>query len=197
MTQHGSRLGRYRLEELLGQVGMAEVWRAADERLGRTVAVKVILTAHVRDGNLRDRFHHEARLVASLDHPNILPVYDYGDEDGMPYLVMPYLDGGTLRDRMVGSPIPFAQAVSWIRQLGDALDAAHAAGILHRDVKPANVLIRRDDRLALADFGIAKMLESPTGLTNLLRMMKVSFVSPASALIPEEYLPASPRNIRA
>ncbi len=165
MTQKGQMLGRYRLEELLGQGGMAEVWRAADERLGRTVAVKVILTAHLRDGNLRERFHHEARLVASLDHPNILPVYDYGDEDGMPYLVMPYLDGGTLRDRMVGSPIPFAQAVSWIRQLGDALDAAHAAGILHRDVKPANVLIRRDDRLALADFGIAKMLESPTGLT--------------------------------
>ncbi len=165
MTDKGRRLGRYCLEELLGQGGMAEVWRAADERLGRTVAVKVILTAHLRDGNLRERFHHEARLVASLDHPNILPVYDYGDEDGMPYLVMPYLDGGTLRDRMVGSPIPFAQAVSWIRQLGDALDAAHAAGILHRDVKPANVLIRRDDRLALADFGIAKMLESPTGLT--------------------------------
>ncbi|MBK9968106.1 MAG: protein kinase [Holophagales bacterium] len=165
MTQQGRRLGRYRLEELLGQGGMAEVWRAVDERLGRTVAVKVILSAHLRDGGLRERFQHEARLVASLDHPNILPVYDYGDEDGVPYLVMPYLDGGTLRDRMVGSPIPFAQAVSWIHQLGDALDAAHAAGILHRDVKPANVLVRKDDRLALADFGIAKMLESPTGLT--------------------------------
>ena len=165
MTEKGRRLGRYRLEELLGQGGMAEVWRAADERLGRTVAVKVILSAHLRDGQFRERFHREAQLVASLDHPNVLPVYDYGDEEGVPYLVMPYLDGGTLRDRMVGSPIPFAQAVSWIHQLGDALDAAHAAGILHRDVKPANVLIRRDDRLALADFGIAKMFESPTGLT--------------------------------
>ena len=165
MTQKGRRLGRYRLEELLGQGGMAEVWRAADERLGRTVAVKVIHSAHLRDGHFRERFHREAQLVASLDHPNVLPVYDYGDEEGVPYLVMPYLDGGTLRDRMVGSPIPFAQAVSWIHQLGDALDAAHAAGILHRDVKPANVLIRRDDRLALADFGIAKMVESPTGLT--------------------------------
>lgn len=165
MIQQGRRLGRYRLEELLGQGGMAEVWRAADERLGRTVAVKVILTTHLRDAHFRERFHREAQLVASLDHPNVLPVYDYGDEDGVPYLVMPYLDGGTLRDRMVGSPVPFAQAVSWIHQLADALDAAHAAGILHRDVKPANVLIRRDDRLALADFGIAKMLESPTGLT--------------------------------
>ena len=144
---------------------MAEVWRAIDERLGRTVAVKVILATHARDGHFRERFHKEAQLVASLDHPNILPVYDYGDEGGVPYLVMPYLEGGTLRDRMVGSPVPFAQAVSWIRQLGDALDAAHAAGILHRDVKPANVLVRKDDRLALADFGIAKMLETATGLT--------------------------------
>ena len=165
MTQKGRLLGRYRLEELLGQGGMAEVWRAADERLGRTVAVKMIHSTHLRDGHFRERFHREAQLVASLDHPNVLPVYDYGDEEGVPYLVMPYLDGGTLRDRMVGSPIPFAQAVSWIQQLGDALDAAHAAGILHRDVKPANVLIRKDDRLALADFGIAKMVESPTGLT--------------------------------
>ena len=165
MTQKGRRLGRYRLEELLGQGGMAEVWRAADERLGRTVAVKVIHSTHLRDGHFRERFHREAQLVASLDHPNVLPVYDYGDEEGVPYLVMPYLDGGTLRDRMLGAPIPFAQAVSWIHQLADALDAAHAAGILHRDVKPANVLIRRDDRLALADFGIAKMVESPTGLT--------------------------------
>ena len=106
MTQKGRRLGRYRLEELLGQGGMAEVWRAADERLGRTVAVKVILSAHLRDGHFRERFHREAQLVASLDHPNVLPVYDYGDEDGVPYLVMPYLDGGTLRDRMVGSPDP-------------------------------------------------------------------------------------------
>jgi len=165
MTETGRRLGRYRLDELLGQGGMAEVWRATDERLGRTVAVKVILAAHARDRQFRERFQKEARLVASLDHPNILPVYDYGDEDGLPYLVMPYLEGGTLKDRMVGAPVPFPLAVSWVRQLGDALDAAHAAGILHRDVKPANVLIRRDDRLALADFGIAKMLESTTGLT--------------------------------
>ena len=165
MTQKGRRLGRYRLEELLGQGGMAEVWRATRRTPRADGRREGDPRRPPRDGHFRERFQTEARLVASLDHPNILPVYDYGDEGGVPYLVMPYLDGGTLRDRMVGSPVPFAQAVSWIRQLGDALDAAHAAGILHRDVKPANVLIRRDDRLALADFGIAKMLESPTGLT--------------------------------
>ena len=165
MTRKGARLGRYRLDELLGQGGMAEVWRATDERLNRVVAVKVILATHARDGHFRERFQKEAQLVASLDHPNILPVYDYGDEEGVPYLVMPYLEGGTLRDRMEGAPVPFPLAVAWIRQLGEALDAAHAAGILHRDVKPANVLVRKDDRLALADFGIAKMLETSTGLT--------------------------------
>ena len=144
---------------------MAEVWRATDEKLDRAVAVKVILAAHARDPHFRERFEREAKLVASLDHPNVLPVYDYGDELGVPWLVMPFLDGGTLRDRMAEGPVPFARAVSWVRQLGDALDAAHAAGILHRDVKPANVLVRRDGRLALADFGIAKMLEVTTGLT--------------------------------
>ncbi len=165
MSERGQRLGRYRLEELLGQGGMAEVWRATDEKLDRAVAVKVILAAHARDPHFRERFEREAKLVASLDHPNVLPVYDYGDEEGVPWLVMPFLDGGTLRDRMAEGPVPFARAVSWVRQLGGALDAAHAAGILHRDVKPANVLVRRDGRLALADFGIAKMLEVTTGLT--------------------------------
>ena len=165
MTEPGRTLGRYRLEELLGRGGMAEVYRATDEKLGRTVAVKVILAVHARDPRFLERFLREARLVAALDHPNILPVYDYGDAEGVPYLVMPFLPGGTLRDRMGGTPFPLGRAVSWVRQLADALDAAHAAGILHRDVKPANVLVRADERLALADFGIAKMLESTTGLT--------------------------------
>lgn len=161
----GKTLGRYRLEALLGRGGMAEVWRARDTKLERTVAVKVILASFADDEQFLSRFHQEARLVASLEHPNVLPIYDFGEEADLPFLVMPYLDGGTLRDRMRGEPVPFPLAASWIRQLGDALDAAHAAGILHRDVKPANVLLGKGDRLALADFGIARMLESITRLT--------------------------------
>ena len=158
-------LGRYRLETLLGCGGMAEVWRADDTKLGRPVAVKVILAAHASERSFVERFLREARVVASLEHPNILPVYDFGEEDGDPFLVMPLLDGGTLRDRMVGRPVPLPQAATWIGQLAGALDAAHEAGVLHRDVKPANVLIGKGDRAFLADFGIAKMLETATGLT--------------------------------
>lgn len=161
----GRTLGRYRLDSVLGRGGMADVWRATDVKLARTVAVKVIHAAYAKDPHFVERFMREARVVASLEHPNILPVYDFGEEDGMPFLVMPHLAGGTLRDRLNGAPAPLGLAAAWIRQLADALDAAHAAGVLHRDVKPANVLIGKDDRLFLADFGIAKMAETMTGLT--------------------------------
>ena len=161
----GKSLGRYRLEDLLGQGGMAEVHRATDTKLARTVAVKVILASHAVKGDFLERFLREARMVASLEHPNILPVYDFGEDNGVPFLVMPYLSGGTLRERLRSGPVPLALASLWITQLADALDAAHAAGVLHRDVKPANVLVGRNDRLFLADFGIAKMLESQSGLT--------------------------------
>lgn len=166
MSAHvGRSLGRYRLEELLGQGGMAEVYRATDTKLARTVAVKVILATHAVKGDFLERFLREARMVASLEHPNILPVYDFGEENAIPFLVMPYLPGGSLRERLKAGPPPFPLASLWITQLADALDFAHAAGVLHRDVKPANVLVGRDDRLFLADFGIAKMLESQAGLT--------------------------------
>lgn len=161
----GGTLGRYRLDALLGRGGMAEVFRATDTKLARIVAVKVILATHAVEEHFLERFLREARTVASLEHPNILPVYDFGEENGAPFLVMPYLPGGSLRDRLKAGPVPLAVASSWIGQLSDALDAAHAAGVLHRDVKPANVLLGKDDRLFLADFGIAKILESRTGLT--------------------------------
>ena len=158
-------LGRYRLGDLLGRGGMAEVWRAEDTKLGRAVAVKVIHAENASDPNFVERFLREARVVASLEHANILPVYDFGEDEGLPFLVMPYLEGGTMRDRMQAGPVPLARAAIWIGQLAGALDAAHEAGILHRDVKPANVLVGKGERLFLADFGIAKMIETATGLT--------------------------------
>ncbi|MCK6685497.1 MAG: serine/threonine protein kinase [Thermoanaerobaculia bacterium] len=160
----GQMLGRYRLESLLGRGGMAAVYRAFDEELRRAVAIKVILGEHVTDESFLKRFKQEAELVAHLDHPNILPVYDFGEDAGRPYLVMPLRDGGSLESRMHG-PVPPGAALSFIAQVAEALDAAHAAGVLHRDVKPANVLLGRDDHVYLSDFGIAKMLETQKGLT--------------------------------
>ena len=161
----GTTLGRYRLEASLGRGGMAEVFKAHDERLGRTVAVKVILPAFAAQPDFTERFLRESRLVAGLEHPHILPVYDSGDEQGTPYLVMPYLQGGTLVERMAAGALPTATALRWIGELADALDAAHARGVTHRDVKPANVLLGTGDRALLADFGIAKSVGAGTQIT--------------------------------
>jgi len=161
----GRRLGRYQMQALLGKGGMAEVFQALDTTLGRAVAVKVILPAYASQPEFVERFLREARLVAGLEHPNILPVYDVGEDGGLPFLVMPLVSGGTLLTRMRrGKPEPLTVA-DWTRQLANALDTAHQAGILHRDIKPHNVLLGKDDRMLLADFGIAKMADS-TRLTN-------------------------------
>ena len=165
MSAPGEMLGRYRLDAVLGRGGMAEVFRAVDTKLGRPVAVKVIHSEHLAEPSFVERFLREARLVASLEHPNILPVYDFGEDGGRPFLVLPLLGGGTLRDRIAEGPVPIGKAAVWIGQLAGALDAAHEAGVLHRDVKPANVLLGKEERLFLADFGIAKMLEGASGLT--------------------------------
>ncbi|HET9766941.1 MAG TPA: serine/threonine-protein kinase [Thermoanaerobaculia bacterium] len=163
--QAGETLGRYQVEGLVGQGGMAVVYRAVDSVLGRTVAVKVIRPAYTEDPHFLERFLQEARVVASLDHPNVLPIFDFGEEKGRPYLVLPYLPGGSLADRMAGQPQPLPLVAAWTMQLAGALDAAHARGVLHRDVKPGNVLVTKDGRLMLGDFGIARLAEATTRLT--------------------------------
>ena len=156
----GQRLGRYLISSSLGRGGMAEVFRARDERLSREVAIKVVLPAYGSEPQLLQRFLREARVVASLEHPNILPIYDFGEREGLPYLVMPLVRGGTLADRLDGSVLDPARIATWARDLALALDAAHAAGVLHRDVKPGNVLVGRDQHLFLADFGIARLCDA-------------------------------------
>ncbi len=156
----GQRLGRYRISASLGHGGMAEVFRASDERLGREVAIKVVLPAFASDAQLLQRFLREARVVASLDHPNILPIYDFGDHEGLPYLVLPLIRGGTLADVLDEHTLEPARIAGWVRELAQALDAAHAAGVLHRDIKPGNVLVGRDEHLFLADFGIARLSDA-------------------------------------
>ena len=164
----GTILGRYRLLEKAGMGGMSEVWKAEDETLKRTVAVKVILGPVAAESTFRERFLREARLVAGLEHPNVLPVFDYGsatiDGDELSYLVMPLVAGGSLKGRVAG-PVPPALAIAWLSAIASALDHAHAKGILHRDVKPGNVLMDSQGRPLLADFGLARSAEVSSGLT--------------------------------
>jgi eukaryotic-like serine/threonine-protein kinase len=164
----GTVLGRYRLLEKAGVGGMSEVWKAEDETLKRIVAVKVILGPVAAESTFRERFLREARLVAGLEHPNVLPVFDYGTAtiggEEVSYLVMPLVAGGSLKGRVAG-PVPPALAVTWLSAIASALDHAHSKGILHRDVKPGNVLMDSQGRPLLADFGLARSAEVSSGLT--------------------------------
>ena len=158
----GQDIGRYHVVEQLGQGGMAMVYKAYDTRLERDVAIKVIRTGAVSPDMLPEllkRFEREAKSLAKMKHRDIVNIYDYGEHEGAPYLVMEYLQGGTLKE-LTGRPIPYYDAARLLLPIARALDYAHKRGVLHRDVKPANILITEDGDPLLSDFGIAKMLES-------------------------------------
>ena len=157
----GSRIAGYRLLEQIGHGGMAVVFRAQDERLNRQVALKVLAPALATDEAFRHRFIRESQSAAAVDDPHIIPVFEAGDADGVPFIVMRYVPGGdvgTLVRRM--GPLPIARAAAIISAVASALDAAHAAGLVHRDVKPANMLVDarpgRPDHVYLSDFGLTK-----------------------------------------
>lgn len=154
------KLGAYQLVKRLGEGGMAQVYLARDVRLGREVAVKVLDRRLADRSGFRDRFLREARVAAALDHPNIVPLYDFGEENGVLYLVMPYVSGGSLQDQLTRTPLAMSEVVNYGSQLTDALAYAHQRHLVHRDVKPANILIHADGRLMLSDFGLAKILDS-------------------------------------
>jgi len=182
----GTLLGRYLLLERAGAGGMSEVWRAEDQTLHRTVAVKVIHDPIAADPTFAERFLREARLVAGLEHPNILAVYDFGtaamEGKEVSYLVMPLVPGGSLKERIRG-PVPPAEAVPWLAAIAAALDHAHARGILHRDVKPGNVLLDAAGRPLLADFGLARSADSVSGLTATGTVMGTpSYMAPEQAM---------------
>jgi serine/threonine-protein kinase len=158
----GKKIGRYKILKSIGEGGMATVYLAEDVNLERQVAVKVIRAERVTPEQLpriMERFKREARALAKLsDEPGIVTVYDYGEYEGTPYLVMAYMPGGTLKDRL-GSPVQAQAAAEMLLPIASALGAAHAQGMVHRDVKPSNLLVDKYGSLALADFGIAKALE--------------------------------------
>jgi serine/threonine protein kinase len=154
-------LSRYTVERTLGRGGMATVELAVDAQLGRKVAVKRLYPSLADDDLFQTRFLREARMAASLSHPNLVAVYDVGEEDGLPYIVMEYVDGETLAELMARTgPLEPDGAVDLILQVCAGLEHAHAAGLVHRDIKPQNLLVRRDGVVKIADFGIARMHEA-------------------------------------
>jgi serine/threonine protein kinase len=162
----GKSLGPFRIVERIGAGGMATVFKAYQPALDRYVAVKVLPAYHARDPIFVKRFTQEARSVAKLAHPNIVQIHDFGNQDDITYIVMEYVDGGTLKDRLK-RPLSVPEAIEYMIQVAEGLDCAHRNGIIHRDVKPANMLLRKDGYLLLSDFGIAKILEGTTNLTRV------------------------------
>src|SRR2546421_2835510 len=162
----GKSLGQFRIVERIGSGGMAAVFKAYQPTLDRYVAIKVLPAHYARDPVFVKRFELQARSVARLAHPNIVQIHDFGEQDNIIYIVMEYVDGGTLKDRLK-RPLPVADAADFIIQAAEGLECAHRNGIVHRDVKPANILVRKDGHLLLSDFGIAKILEGTTNLTRV------------------------------
>ena len=164
MDLAGKTLGQYQILEQLGQGGMASVFKAHQPSLNRFVAVKVLPAQLALTSGFSERFVREAQTVAQLNHPNILPVIDFGQDQGLSYIAMKYVAGGTLRERL-GQPMELERVIHFIEQVAAALDHAHSRGILHRDIKPSNVLLDEGDWVQLADFGLAKLIASDEKLT--------------------------------
>lgn len=192
----GTTIGPYKVEALLGAGGMGEVYRAEDTRLGRQVALKVLPPSMREDPERRSRLRREAQAAARLHSPSIAATHDIGESDGSLFIVMEYVEGETLSRRLERGPLDLPRAVRWTMQVADALDEAHALGILHRDIKSANLMITSRGRLKVLDFGLTKFvgqvaamdhqatsaitLDEPTAAGVL--MGTVSYMSPEQAL---------------
>jgi hypothetical protein len=179
----GKQLGNYRVIGPLGEGGMAAVFKAFQPGTERYVALKVLPRQFVSDPGFVARFGQEARLIANLEHSNIVPVYDFGESDGYTFLVMRYVETGTLADVLQAGKVGLGQACHAIGQIGAALDYAHSRGVLHRDVKPSNVLIDGSGNCLLSDFGLAKMAEGSLHITQTGGILGTpAYMSPEQAL---------------
>lgn len=178
----GENVGPYRIVNQLGQGGMASVFKAYHAALDRYVALKVLHPAFLEDPNFLARFQREARVVAKLDHPNIVPIYDFAEHDGHPYLVMKYIEGRTLKAVMAGQQLSDDQKLAIIQAIGQAMEYAHARGVLHRDIKPSNVLLSDDGGIYLADFGLARIAQAgESTLSSDMLMGTPQYISPEQA----------------
>src|SRR5262249_11515910 len=159
--QPGTKLGPYRIVAPAGAGGMGEVYKGADTRLNRTVAIKVLPEHFSQDPEMKQRFEREAQTIAAMNHPHICTLYDVGQQDGTEFLVMEYLEGETLDTRISRGPLPLDEALKVAIEIADALDKAHAQGVTHRDLKPGNVMLTTSGA-KLLDFGLAKLKQQTT-----------------------------------
>src|SRR5947207_3003487 len=164
----GSTLAHYRLVEKIGEGGMGVVWKAHDEHLDREVAVKVLAPGALADSQIRQRFRREAHVLSRLSHPGVATVFDFDAQDGVDFLVMEFVPGGTLEERLRSGPLELAEVCRLGAAIGDALEDAHRQGFLHRDLKPGNVVLTAAGRPKILDFGLARLLhgaQTAAGLT--------------------------------
>jgi eukaryotic-like serine/threonine-protein kinase len=184
-------LGPYELKALIGRGGMGEVYRAHDSRLGREVAIKILPQGLASDPKLRERFEREARAVSSLNHPHICTLYDIGSQDGIAYLVMEYLEGETLEARLAKGRLPLDQALTLAIEIAGALDAAHRKGVVHRDLKPGNIMLTKSGA-KLLDFGLAR-IQKPAPLED--ETVTLGVTTPGTILGTFQYM--SPEQLEA
>jgi serine/threonine protein kinase len=175
------KFGRYEIKAEIGRGGMATVYHAYDPRFEREVALKVLPREMLHDLQFRTRFEREAKTIAMLEHPAIVPVYDFGEEDGQPYFVMRYMTGGSLSEKMKKGPMSVQDAAHLMTQIAPALDDAHAKGIIHRDLKPGNILFDQFNEPYISDFGIAKLSASQANVTGSAIIGTPAYMSPEQA----------------
>src|SRR3984893_10388978 len=185
----GRRLGPYEILSAIGAGGMGEVYRARDTRLDRIVAIKVLPTHLADRSDLRERFEREARTIASLNHPHICTLFDIGQQDGIDYLVMEYLEGETLAQRLLKGSLPLGQVLQYAIEISDALDKAHRKGITHRDLKPGNIMFTKSGT-KLLDFGLAKLKQeaAPAIPDSQLPTMKSAITAEGTILGTLQYM---------
>jgi serine/threonine protein kinase len=200
MVMIGKTISHYRIIATLGKGGMGVVYKAEDTRLGRTVALKFVPEELLSDRTAIERFQREARAVSALNHPNICTLHDIDQSEGRPFLVMECLEGRTLRDRIAAKPLTLDEVLELSIQTVDALDAAHARGIVHRDIKPANIFVNTRGHIKIMDFGLAKVTAGPldTGgveaSTDATRAIDEQITNPGSTLGTIAYM--SPEQAR-
>src|SRR5437868_2983032 len=191
----GTHLGSFEITGLLGRGGMGEVYRARDLKLKREVAIKILPEEFSRDPDRVSRFQREAEVLASLNHPNIAAIYDLEEAEGSRFLVLEFVEGETLAERIGRGPIPVEEALDIARNICEALEVAHEKGITHRDLKPANIKLTPDGKVKVLDFGLAKAIESSpadTALSNSPTMLSMAgtnvgmIIGTAAYMSPEQ-----------